>query len=148
MIYTVNMLKQEIYDFLSRRKIKLCALATVTESGKPHAAIMGYAVLPDLTIILSTDNTSRKWKNLKLTNHVALVFGWGFDELNVQFEGTAQLLEKGIEFEKAKKIYSSEHPEAAEFKDLPITVYLKIIPTWLRLSNYLVTPPRITEEKC
>lgn len=138
-------MKDEIFKFLKERNPKLCMMASSSPDGKPECAVMGYALLDNLSLILCTDNTSRKWKNLLSNPHVALVFGWSFEELNVQYEGTAELIESGEEFDKAKETYFAVHPEALEFKDLPETVYLKITPVWIRLSDYSVTPPRIEE---
>lgn len=106
---------------------------------------MGYAIKDDGSLILSTDKSSQKWKNLHTNSRVALVVGWSFEELNIQYEGTAQLIESGEPFHQAEKIYFTDHPEAQEFKGLPETVFIKITPTWIRLSDYSVTPPRIEE---
>ena len=83
---------------------------------------MGYAVLNDLTLILSTDKSSRKVKYLKENPKVALNFGLTFEELNIQYEGIAKLVEQGEEFKKCEDIYFSSHPESLEFKGVPETI--------------------------
>lgn len=138
-------MKDEIITFLKEKSPKLCVMASSSSDGKPECAVMGYAVLDDLTLVLCTDKTSRKWNNLKANPRVACIFGWSFEELNVQYEGTTELIESGEMFDKAKETYFEVHPEALEFKELPETVYLKISPLWLRLSDYSVAPPRIEE---
>lgn len=138
-------MKDKILKFLKQKNPKLCVMTTCTSDGKPECAVMGFAVLDDLSLVLSTDKTSRKWKNLQDNPRVALVFGWSFEELNIQYEGTAERLESGETFHQAEEIYFSAHPEAVEFKGIPETVFIKITPLWLRLSDYSVTPPRIKE---
>lgn len=138
-------IQSEVLQFLKKKIPKLCVLTTCSADGKPECAVMGYAVRDDLSLILSTDKTSRKWNNLHDNPRVALVFGWSFKELNIQYEGTAQLVESGEPFHQAEKIYFAAHPEAQEFKGLPETVFIKITPTWIRLSDYSVAPPRIQE---
>lgn len=139
-------METEVLNFLTNRPEKLCVLATVNEKGEPECAVMGYAVLPDLSLVLSTDKTSRKWLNLRQNPFVALTFGWSFSELNIQYEGEAVLVGEGEEYKKCEEIYFSVHPEALEFKGQAETVFLKIKPTWTRLSDYRQTPARIEEK--
>ncbi len=140
-------MQQEIPEFLKNKDPKLCVIATASKSGKPECAVMGYTVLDDLTIILSTDNASRKWQNLQENPQVALTFGWSFEELNVQYDAVAKLITEGNALQECEAAYFANHPEAAEFKGLPETAYIKVIPYWLRLSDYTVEPPRIEEVK-
>lgn len=140
-------MKDEILDFLKNRESKLCVLATSSSNAKPECAVMGYAVLDDLSLVLSTDKGSRKKINLLENNRVSLVFGWGFDELNVQYEGIAELAEDGGENKKCEEIYFASHPESLEFKGTPETIFIKVKPTWLRLSDYTTDHLRIEETK-
>ena len=136
---------QKIQDFLKNRDPQLCVLATSSLTGIPQCAVMGYAVTDDLNLILSTDKTSRKVVNIKTNPQVALVFGWLFTELNVQIQGEARLIESGQELKTCEEIYFASHPESVEFKGLPETIFIKIKPLWLRLSDYSVDPPWIQE---
>ncbi len=137
---------QEVLDFLKKREPKLCVLATSSLANEPESAVMGYAVSDDLSIICSTDRSSRKWNNLKQNSKVAITFGWGFGELNIQYSGLATLVESGEELKKCEDIYFASHQESLEFKGTPETGYIKIKPTWIRLSDYSSDPPRIEEK--
>src|SRR3989339_1527207 len=136
-------MSQDFLDFLKKREPKLCVLATSSLDNQPASAVMGYAVLDDLTVICSTDKSSRKWSNLMQNPKVALVFGWGFDELNIQYHGMATLVESGDEFKKCEETYFNFHPESLEFKGIPETGYIKIKPIWTRMSDYSSDPPLI-----
>ncbi|OGV91531.1 hypothetical protein A3A66_00135 [Microgenomates group bacterium RIFCSPLOWO2_01_FULL_46_13] len=136
---------EEVFNFLKNQDPKLCVIATSSKTGKPECAVMGYAVMDGLTVILSTDKTSRKWQNLKENPLVALTFGWSFEELNIQYEGRVELAETGKALKECERVYFRSHPEAVEFKGLPETVFIKVIPQWLRLSDYTVDPARFEE---
>src|SRR5438128_1008621 len=80
----------EVFIFLRDLNPKICSLATVSAEGFPHCAVMGYAVLPDLRIILNTHTYTRKWRNLTSNPIAALTFGWSMSGLYVQYEGQSE----------------------------------------------------------
>lgn len=139
-------LRKRVLNFLQSKEPKLCVLATTSTKGEPECAVMGYAVLDDLSIVLCTDKSSRKVTNLRKNPKVALTFGWTFEELNIQYEGLAQLAEVGERLKTCEEIYFNAHPESIEFKGIPETIYIKVKPTWYRLSDYNIDPPLIEEE--
>ena len=133
-----------ILNALQKNRNGLCVAATIGEGGQPQSAVLAFAVLNDLSIILATSYKTRKWENLKKNPKIALSFGWSFSEPNLQYEGTAKLLENGDEFKELDKIYFEKHPEIMEFRDGK-TVIIKVTPHWIRLSDYSVQPPKIDE---
>lgn len=139
-------MKNDILTALKNAQVKLCVVTTVAPDNKPEAAMVGYAVADDLTIFLSTSNKSRKWQNLKENKHVALVFGWGFEQLNVQYEGIAEAIEQtDPTYNDSENFFFSFNPGAATFKT-PDTVLIRIKPTWIRILDATVNPPK-KEEK-
>jgi pyridoxine/pyridoxamine 5'-phosphate oxidase len=50
--------------------------ASVSPTGAPQAAVVGFAVTDALEIIFDTVATSRKYRNLRADPRVALVIGW------------------------------------------------------------------------
>ena len=74
----------EVLRFLEGEKFAV--LATASEDGKPEAALMGFAVTPELEIIFDTVKSFRKYPNLKKNPRVAWVIGCS-SEISVQFEG-------------------------------------------------------------
>lgn len=105
---------------------------------------MAYAIEKDLTIILSTHDDSRKWKNIEKNPSVALVFGWDFKTYNIQYEGKAELVKKNKEIEE---IYYSANPFLTQYRDLPQTAYIRVRPAWIRLTDFSVSPPQVQEKK-
>lgn len=135
----------KVFEFLKNKQIKLCAFATSSQDGQPWNAIMGYAVQEDLTIVLSTHKGNRKYNNLQENSKVALVFGWEFSGLNVQCEGEAVIIEEGEEYKKTEEFFFTQNPHAAKFKS-PDTIFIKIKPTWMRVTNFNKQPPTVEEQ--
>lgn len=137
-------MKAKVLDFLKNRPVKLCAFATVSSDGQPWNAIMGYAVQDDLAIILSTHKGSRKYQNLQENTKVSVVIGWEFSGYNVQLEGEATFVEDGEEYSKAEEFFFGQNPHAAKFKS-PDTIYIIVTPTFMRVTNFNIIPPKAEE---
>lgn len=125
---------------------KLCVMATVGENGQPQTAVMAYVVLNDLTILFVTSSVTRKADNLKKNPNLALSFGWDFMQPNIQYEGVAKLIEKGEEFSDLSRIFFEAHPEIITFRNHD-TIIVKVIPKWIRISDYSQIPPKMEEMK-
>ena len=139
-------MEEKILAFLKNRTPKLCTMATISLDSKPQNAVVGYAVKDDLKILINTNFHTRKWTNLKSTPSVALVFGWAFDELNVQYEGTAELLDSTHpDLQIEENYFFSQNEEARKFKS-PETRIIRISPIWIRLMDPTVYPPKIEEK--
>jgi uncharacterized pyridoxamine 5'-phosphate oxidase family protein len=130
-----------LYNFIS--KFKYAVLSTVSAKGNPEAALVGFAVAPDLRLIFDTVSTSRKYKNLIQNGAIALVIGWE-DERTVQYEGRVKIIE-GHEFDNMLELLFKVFPEAKErretWKDI---TYFVVVPEWIRYSEFTIPP--IVEE--
>ena len=132
---------QEVFEFMNNQR--LAVLATVTDSGRPQAALLGIAVTPQLEIIFDTVKSSRKYPNLKKNPHVAWVVGCT-TEVSVQYEGLAEEL-AGEELAKYKKIYFAAFPNGPVRENWPGITYFVVRPTWLRYCDYNPGSRRIEE---
>jgi uncharacterized pyridoxamine 5'-phosphate oxidase family protein len=74
---------QEVFRFMDSERYGV--LTTATNSGQPEAALVGFAVTPDLEVIFDTVRSSRKYPNLKENPRVAFVAGCT-TEITVQYE--------------------------------------------------------------
>ncbi len=135
-------LQADIYTFLANRTKKLCVLST-SFCHYPESAVMGYAVKDDLTILLSTHANTRKIQNIRANEKVSLVFGWGFDEPNIQCSGKATIIE-GEDREEYATFFYKMNPEAEKFRSSD-TLFISIKLIWIRFSDFTVRPPRIEE---
>lgn len=139
-------MEQKVLEFLKNRNPKLCTIATVTPSNTPTNTVVGYAVTEDLKILINTNLQTRKWKNLEQNKSVALVFGWSFEEINIQYEGTAELIDiTNPKFQDLENFFFLQNIEARKFKSENTRIIL-ISPKWLRLMDPTVTPPTVDEK--
>ena len=123
--------KKKILDFIKSQK--LCVLSTISRNGLPEAAVVGVSEMDDLSLIFGTFKQYRKYANLKQNPHIAFVIGW--DDISVQYEGTAQEL-TGEEKEKAKQIHICKLPSSQKFAELPEQCYFRVSPIWIRYVDY------------
>lgn len=130
-----------LYNFISNRRYAV--VSTVSSKGVPEAALVGFAVSPDLRLIFDTVSTSRKYKNLTQNGAIALVIGWDAEQ-TVQYEGRVRIPE-GEEFDNMLGLYFDVFPDAKErkqeWKDI---TYFVVVPEWIRYSEFTV-PPVIVE---
>lgn len=139
-------MEEKILNFLKNRSPKLCAIATVNNENMPENAVVAYAIREDLKILINTNLHTRKWTNIKNNSSVALVFGWNFDELNIQYEGAAELIDiTNSEFQDQENFFFLQNLEAKKFKS-ENTRIIRITPTWIRLMDPTSTPPTIEEK--
>jgi general stress protein 26 len=127
------MTKEFIFNFIKQHILAI--ISTATANGNPEAALVGFAISHDLEIVFDTVKTSRKYKNLLQNPVVAVVIGWD-NETTVQYEGIATEL-SGDEADRYKEIYFEVYPDGrGRAKTWPDIVHFKIIPTWIRYSNF------------
>ncbi len=141
-------MEEKVLELLKSKTPKLCTLATVNSQGKPESALMAYAILSEvnLTLVLSTRTGTRKWGNLKNNSQLSLVFGSGFREATVQYEGIAKLVDNPESFKTYEDVYFSQNPETLQFKGLPELGFIVVTPKWIRFTNYTLNPPDIEEK--
>lgn len=139
-------LKNNIFNFLHKRTVKHCAIATVDKNGKPECAVMGYAVEKNLSLICMTDSKSRKWKNMKNNSSVAVAIGWEIDMPFLQYEGTVKLITNNDdEYKKCEKHFFADHPHSLQYKGLSSSVFYKINPVWIKFVDLSVIPVKMSE---
>ena len=131
----------EAFAFMNRES--LAVLATVDETGQPEAALMGFAVTPELEIIFDTVKSSRKYPNLKKNPRVAWVIGCT-TEVTVQYEGIAEEVE-GEELVKYKRPYFAKFPDGPARESWPGITYFAVRPKWVRYCDYDPAKRRIEE---
>lgn len=134
---------QEVFRFMDSQRLGV--LTTSTNSGQPQAALMGFAVTPNLEIIFDTVRTSRKYPNLKSNPRVAWVVGCT-TEVTVQYEGEAEELE-GPALGKYKSIYFRKFPDGPARENWAGMTYFVVRPKWIRYCDYNPDSRRIEEHR-
>ena len=134
---------QEVFRFLNSERLGV--LTTATKSGQPQAALMGFAVTPELEIIFDTVRSSRKYTNLKENPRVAWVVGCT-TEVTVQYEGEAEEL-KGEALAKYKRIYFQKFSDGPARENWAGITYFVVRPKWVRYCDYNPGSRRIEEQR-
>lgn len=126
------MTKQELYEFV--RTKRYAVVSTVTAEGRPEAALVGFAVTPEMELIFDTLRSARKWGNLQANPHVAAVIGWD-NEITVQLEGEAEE-PIGAELERRQEQYFEVWPDGRERLRWPGITWIAVRPRWVRYCDY------------
>ena len=119
---------------------------SVSSSGVPQAAVVGFVVSDLFEVFFDTVDSTRKATNLRKNPQIAFVIG-GFlasDERTVQLQGIVDE-PKGSELEHLKELYFSRFPDGRDRLNWPGLVYFRARPTWLRFSDFRQSSPEIAE---
>ncbi len=123
--------KAFVLDFL--RQHHLAVLATADETGKPEAAVLGFAETDAFELIFNTSNTTLKFQNLQKNPRVAVVIGWDKGQ-TVQYEGTVREV-SGDEAARYREILYAKNPASRQHEQKPDERHFVIAPMWLRYSD-------------
>ena len=138
------MTRPDILKFM--RSHSLAVQASVSPRGTPQAAVVGFIVTDDFEIIFDTIETTRKVVNLRRNAACAFVIGGmsNGDERTVQYEGITDE-PAGADLERLKELYFVRFPDGRDRQRWPGLTYLRIVPRWLRFSDFNESPPVIVE---
>jgi Pyridoxamine 5'-phosphate oxidase len=134
----------ELLHFL--RQHRLAVQSSVSQLSAPQAAVVGIAVTDRFEVVFDTLDSTRKAKNLRVNEHIAIVIG-GLtpgDERTAQYEGIADV-PTGEELHRLTALYYTVYPDGPSRASLAGLIYVRVRPTWIRYSDYNVDPPLIVE---
>jgi len=136
--------KADVLQFM--RSQSLAVQTSVSPSGRPQAAVVGFIVTDDFEVFFDTLESTRKATNLRTNPNMAFVIGGltSRDERAVQLEGVADV-PSGVELERLKELYFARFPDGRERLAWQGLIYLRARPSWLRFSDFNRAPPVIVE---
>lgn len=115
------------------KKNDLCVFSSVSSDGFPQSAVLSFTEIEDLSIIISTLNTTRKYKNIKSNPKSSVVIGWNpSDFITLQMDGTT---EEPEDQEKYKQLFIVKHPGSLEYLKKPGNTFLVFKPSWIKYSD-------------
>ena len=133
--------KEKILSLFKRNEFGV--LATNSESGSPESAVMAFSETDDLCIVFGSFKDTRKNKNIAKDPHVSVVIGYE-NSTSVQFEGVATAVEGG-EREILEEAHCQKNDGSQMFRNDLRQEYFKVVPTWIRYSNFSVDPQEVWE---
>jgi general stress protein 26 len=138
------MTRPELLQFMQSQR--WAVQASVSHDSAPQAALIGFAVTEDFELVFDTLGSSRKCANLRSNSLAALVIGgWSQgDERTVQCEGLVDF-PAGEDLRRLQSVYFSVFPDGRERQSWPGLTYIRVVPTWIRYSDYRLAPPEIQE---
>jgi general stress protein 26 len=135
--------RELVLEFMRRHR--LAVQASTAANGAPQAAVVGVAVTDHFELVFDTLRSSRKWQNLRCDPRIALVLGWDLEEgQTLQLEGLADE-PIGADRKRVQAAYLETFADGGERADDPAITYVRVRPSWLRLSDFRTNPPTITE---
>ena len=134
----------DLLQFL--RGHSLAVQSSVSLTGAPQAAVVGFVITDNFEIVFDTLDTTRKVQNLRRNPKIAFVIGGllAGDERTVQYEGVADE-PVGAELDRLKELYFATFPDGRQRQSWPGLIYIRARPTWIRFSDYNRNPPEIVE---
>jgi hypothetical protein len=139
---TVNL--PEVLQFVRRHRYAVAA--THGADGAPQASLVGFVINDGFELFFDSFDSTRKVANLRRDARIAFVVGGHVigDERTVQIEGVVDT-PVGEELTAFQLDYFSVLPDGRRRAKLPGITYFRVRPSWLRFSDYNVTPPLIVD---
>lgn len=140
--------RQTIYRYL--RDHQLAVLSTADPvSHQPESALIAFVEDEDLKLYFQTASHARKVANLEVNPKVSLVIGTVFENKStLQYEGLAQQLTKPVEIARLKQRFiDKKSPTTPKYFNDPASIFFKVTPTWIGMSDYSGSIPVVIELK-
>ncbi|MBS0272642.1 MAG: pyridoxamine 5'-phosphate oxidase family protein [Proteobacteria bacterium] len=145
---TAQSVDPKIFDKKVNDYIHKCPLAVISTISafnySSESALIAFTQNEKLELYFMTFADSRKYTNLQNNHNVSLVIGFGYT--TIQYEGMAHQLEEEVVKEALHAFSIKETPCTPDFLNNPRARFFKIIPKWIRYSDYSVCPAEILEK--
>jgi hypothetical protein len=137
------MTRADLLTFLRARPYAV--VASINADAAPQAAVVGVAVLDDLSLVFDTVATTRKAANLLRWPAVAFVFGSleAAAARTVQYEGVAERVTDAAS--DAIGSYLAAFPDGRARQQWPGLLYFRVRPRWIRYSDFGTDPVTLVE---
>ncbi len=136
--------EQKIINLLDKNEFGV--IATNCSGRAPESAVVAVSnTTSDLQIIFGTFKASRKYANILTDNKVSLAVGWDNQtKQTMQIEGLATEVSPEQRGE-IEDIHCKKNPSSERFRGNLQQSYFLIKPTWIRYSDYSVSPQEVWE---
>lgn len=127
---------EQIKEFMD--SFETCVISTV-DVDQPQAATVGFSVDDDFKLLVATNQSTRKAKNLRQNPKVAITIGFEGAK-TLQLEGRAEKVDKELMSERVE-LHLNKVPAAKRFAGDVGQEYYLIVPLWLRFSDFTANTP-------
>ena len=135
------MTKKEILEQIKKNDV--CVLATCLNNNT-EAAVMSYVADDNFVFYMVTSKFYRKYKNISKNKNVSVVIGFGMPTF--QIDGKVEFL-KQKEIELIRPFMVEKLPEEEEFMKAKDVVFIKVIPSYLKVTKIVSGEYKVTELK-
>jgi len=133
--------QEKILEFLKSQTI--CVVATIdAENNRPESAVVAFSETKNLEIIFGTFSNTRKFINLLKNSNIAFTIGW--EDISIQYEGVARLVEGSGE-EECRNIHLAKNPASKKYAFHENQKFFKVTPKWIRYSDFSFDPEKVFE---
>lgn len=134
--------QQELLTLLQQNKLGV--VSTVSVQNTSESALVAFAEDNNGSLYFQTRVNSRKYKNIQNNPHVSFVIGWDQNvNVTLQYEGVASEISPT---EEVKRLFIlKDSPSTKEYLDHPDARFFKVMPHWIRYSDYTTDSPATWE---
>lgn len=134
---------KKIHDYI--HSCPLAVISTIDVSNKhSQSALIAFTENGQLELYFMTFVDSRKYINLQNDQNVSIVIGFGY--ITIQYEGVVHELKEEVIAEALYAFSNKETPCTPDFLSNPRARFFKIMPKWIRYSDYSICPPQVVEK--
>lgn len=133
------MLPEDVMRFANAQR--LAALATTAPDGRPQVSSVYFSLSDRLELFFGSFEASRKIPNLRRDPRVAVAITE--KPMTIQMEGIADE-PQGAALARARQLKQAKFPDEFRLFDPdPGYRYVRIRPTWLRVTDFSCSPNRV-----
>ena len=122
---------------------QFCVVATNSSANAPESAVVAFSSTPEFEIVFGSFKDTRKNQNLSKDARVSIVIGWD-NSTTLQIEGEAIRL-MGEERARLEDAHCIKNELSNKYRNDARQEYFKVVPWWIRYSNFSVDPQEIWE---
>lgn len=134
---------EDVKQFVNQ--FETCVITTVSVDGQPEAVTVGLSLDDTFKVMVATNQSTRKARNLDTNQKIALVVGFEGPK-TLQLEGVAAKVDPVVNQARIN-LHFEKVPSAKKFAGEAGQNYYLITPTWLRFTDYTQPTPIFETEK-
>lgn len=138
--------KNKIFNLLDKNEFGVVATYSLDKNKPPESAVVAISHTLELNIVFGSFKQTRKNNNLKNNSSISVVIGWNNElKQTIQLEGNVKLIINKQERETLGKKHCLKNKDSEKYHTDLRQEYFKIIPNWIRYSDFSKDPQEVWE---